>query len=181
MKSMKAKNWRAVLLGMLALTLAAGCSSYSAPADPTGMVVYTQPAHYLGGLIPSAWVSPGGSDGDAYAYDSFVLGDDTSVREVRWRGGYATGASYGHVTDFTITFYASAANDTQPNCTNPHLSETNYLASYQVGGNAGETVFENVGGTTMYDYAFVLPTPFQASAGTKYWLRIEALQRSLAD
>jgi len=38
-----------------------------------------------------------------------------------------------------------------------------------------------VGGTTMYDYAFYFPTPFQAGAGTKYWIQIEALQHAIPD
>ena len=178
---MKIPKWKALLAGLLALGLLAACSSATDPGQLSSFVVYSHPADASGGLIASSRVSPGGSDLDAYAYDSFVLAIGTAINEVRWRGGYAVGGTYGHVNDFTLTFYASTANDTQPLCTNPHLPESTYLATYTVGGDAGETVVGDVGGTTMYDYSFVLPTPFQATAGTRYWLRIEAAQPALAD
>ncbi len=142
--------------------------------------LYQQEPAPAGGLIASSFVSPGGTDADAYAYDSFVLGASDSIKEVRWRGGYSAGAAYGRATDFWITFYASTANDTQPLANNPHLAET-YLAHHVVGGNAGETTAGTVGGVAMYDYAFVLPTPFAATANTKYWLRIEAVQGTYPD
>jgi hypothetical protein len=152
-------------------------------ADPitSANAVYGQSPSAAGGLIASSRVSPGGSDRDSYAYDAFALSADAAIREVRWRGGYESGGTYGFVSDFTVTFYASTANNAQPLCTNPHLSETTYLATFTVRGNAGETVAGSFGGTTIYDYAFVLPVPFQATAGVKYWIRIEALQSSLAD
>ena len=45
-----------------------------------------------------------------------------------------------------------------------------------MGGNAGETPAGTFGGILMYDYHFTLPTPFQATAGVKYWVQIEASQ-----
>ena len=143
-------------------------------------VVFQQPPSSGGGVLVSSWLDPNGSDADMYVYDSFVLPAATAVTEVRWRGGYLYGAPYGHVTNFTITFYASTAGDTQPLCTNPQLPET-YLAFYDVGGIAGETAAGSVGGIAMYDYDFVLPTAFMASAGTKYWVRIEGVQVGYPD
>jgi hypothetical protein len=52
---------------------------------------------------------------------------------------------------------------------------------YRTGGNAGETPAGTFGGAAMYDYKFTLPAPFQAAAGTKYWLQIQALQHATPD
>ena len=48
--------------------------------------------------------------------------------------------------------------------------------TYTVGGNAGETLAGTFGGTAMHDYEFVLPTTFNAVAGTTYWLKLYASQ-----
>lgn len=146
-------------------------------------VVFNRPLNPSGGIITSSWTDPGGSDTDLYAYDEFTINSNVSITEVRWRGGYASGGSLGHVFNFTVTLFASIANGTQPLCGNPQLEDTNpvYLAKYSVGSNANETLVGPVAGITMYDYSFVLPTAFPATAGTKYWLRIEGCQSSSPD
>ena len=72
--------------------------------------------------------------------------------------------------DFTVAIYPSITGGSQPAVANPPLVE------YQTGGSAGETQAGMVGGIAMYDYQFTLPTPFTATAGTKYWVQIEAWQ-----
>jgi hypothetical protein len=134
-----------------------------------------------GAVLRSSWVSPDSSASDRYAYDSFVLAADASIAEVRWRGGYLYGAAHVPASDFWITFFASIAGDTQPLCENPAAGDTIHLAHYAVGGNAGESVYGTVGGTTLYNYSFTLPTPFAATAGVKYWIRIVALQSPYSD
>jgi hypothetical protein len=151
-------------------------SLWEANAD----VVFTRPPDGTGALIPSSWVDPDGSDSDMYAYDDFTLASDQTITEIHWRGGYIYGAPYGRVFNFTVTFYASIAGGSQPHCTNPQLPEI-YLAYYDVGGIAGETLAGTYGGTTMYDYSFVLPSPFQATGGVKYWVRVEASQPTYPD
>ena len=143
-------------------------------------VVFSYPPSPSGGLVASSWVDPNGTDADMYAYDDFTLASTTAITEVDWRGGYIYGAAYGHAFDFSITFYDSIAGGSQPLCTNPQLPEI-YLAYYMVGGTAGETPAGVFGGTPMYDYRFVLPTPFQAVAGHKYWVRIEGFQPTYPD
>lgn len=143
-------------------------------------VVFTQPPDPARGILVSSWVDPNGSDADMYVYDSFILDADQAITRVTWRGGYFYGAPYGRVNDFSIVFHESTAGGTQPHCTNPQLPEI-YLAWYQVGGIAGETPGPVVGGVQMYDYTYALPTPFQASAGVKYWVRIEASQPTYPD
>jgi hypothetical protein len=135
--------------------------------------LFSRPSDGTGNIIKSSWVDPNGTDSDMYAYDSFELAADASITKVSWQGGYFAPANYGKATNFTVTFYASLAGGSQPQVVNPQLPET-YLAMYDVQGNAGETVAATISGTTIYNYEYVLPTPFQASANTKYWIRIEA-------
>jgi hypothetical protein len=143
----------------------------------TAGVLYIQAPGAGGILYPSSRWDPDGSDYDTYVWDDFTLGSTQTISKVTWRGGYdpAMFGSDGPVVDFTVSIYASIPAGTQPDVVNPPLVE------YHTGGNAGETQAGVVGGTTMYDYSFTLPTPFQAGAGTKYWIRIEALQHSIPD
>lgn len=144
-------------------------------------VVFTQPPSPAGGVIASAWVDPTGSDADMYSYDSFILGSNQAVTAIRWRGGYALGAPYGHVFDFSVAFYESIAGGSQPHCNNPDSGDTIYLVKYFLGSNAGETYVGTYGGTAMYDYLFTLPTSFQALANTKYWVKVEGSQSTYPD
>ncbi|MCX6924668.1 MAG: hypothetical protein NT154_15855 [Verrucomicrobia bacterium] len=155
----------------------------SLPALAANVLVYSQlPAttNQTGGLIASSWLDPNGSDADMYAYDSFFVASNTPITEVRWRGGYIYGAPYGRATNFTITFFESIAGGSQPYVHNPQLPEV-YLAKYAIPGNSGETAVGTYGGTPMYEYSGTLSTPFQALAGVKYWLRIEATQSGYPD
>lgn len=162
------KQWALVLLFVL-------------PAARAGAdVVFSQPPAASGAPIASSWVDPNGSDADMYVYESFILPSDQSITEIDWRGGYLYNALYGRATNFSVTFYESIAGGSEPHVNNPQLPEI-YLAYYETGGNAGETAAGNVGGTAMFDYKFVLPTPFQAAANTRYWVRIEASQGAYPD
>ena len=138
-------------------------------------IVYEQPPAGAG-LLPSAWWSPNGSDYDQYAWDSFSLASSAPVTEVKWRGGFGYGNTPSSITGFTITFYSSIGGNSQPN-----IATAPPLATYTVAGNPGQTSAGTVGGYPMYDYDFVLPTPFQAVAGTVYWIQIEASQAGIPD
>jgi hypothetical protein len=140
------------------------------------VILYSQPPDGTGSLIASSWVYPDGSDADMYAYDNFMLTDNADVTEVHWRGGYAYGAMYGRVQDFSVYFYESIAAGTEPHISRPDGEETIYLARYFVGGIASETFAGNYGGVSMYDYSYTFPTPVHLTAGVKYWIRIEGYQ-----
>lgn len=140
-------------------------------------LVFEQSPDPVGGLFVSSWVPPEGTDYDNFVYDSFQLSSDTAVTEVRWRGGYVY-TGYGLVHNFSVTFYASIAGGSQPLCGLPGDNDI-FLAQYEVGSNAGEIPVGIFGGTQMYDYRFVLPTPFQAAANTKYWVQIEGYTAGL--
>lgn len=137
-----------------------------------GVVIFEYPPDPAGGMGMSSWFPPNGSDNDIWSYEKFVLPTSVPITEVRWRGGYQP-AGYGQLTDFTVTFFASTApNGFSPDCGLPGEFEV-YLAKYQVGGLAGQTYAGSFGGVAMYDYQFTLPTPFQATAGVTYWIRVE--------
>jgi hypothetical protein len=154
-------------------------ATYTISASST---IFSYPPSATGGLIQSSLVYPNNSDQDMYAYDVFTLTSTQLITEVDWRGGYIHTLG-GPVTNFTVTIFANVAVGSRPLVTNPSQEETNpvYLAKYVVGGNAGETFAGVFGGTMMYDYKFVLPTPFLAVQGTPYWLRIEAFQTNYPD
>ncbi len=137
-------------------------------------VRFTQPPSPAGGLHKSAWYPPDGLDGDEYTYDGFTLTTGAAITEIRWRGGYTnylSGAGKAPVFDFTISIYRSTAGVSQPD-----LGAGGRLVRHFVGGNAGETLAGTFGGVLMYDYAYILPAPFQAAANTTYWMQIEASQ-----
>jgi hypothetical protein len=137
-------------------------------------VVFTQPLG--GGLLPSSWWTPNGSDYDQYAWDNFSLASNTPVTEVQWQGGFGYGGSGGTVTGFTISFYSSIGGNSQPN-----IATAAPLATYTVSGNAGQTSAGTIGGVAYYNYDCVLPTPFQATADSVYWIQIEAAQAGIPD
>jgi len=141
-------------------------------------IVYTQPPAGSG-LLPSAWWTPNGSDYDQYAWDNFTLASSAPVTEVKWRGGFYYGSSTNSNTGFTISFYSSIGGNSQPDIAS--VFAPNPLATYTVSGNPGQTSAGTIGGVAMYDYDFVLPAPFQAVAGTVYWIQIEAAQAGIPD
>jgi hypothetical protein len=136
-------------------------------------VVFDQPHNGTGVLHKSSWYPPDGLDGDAYCWDSFSLGSNTAITEVHWRGGYELYPSGGQapVYDFEVSIYRSSGGNNQPD-----MGTGGRLARWYVGGNASESPAGSFGGVAMYDYAFTLPSPFQAVAGVTYWLHVEASQ-----
>lgn len=144
----------------------------AAPARAT--IVFEQPHAGTGTLHKSSWYPPDGLDGDNYCWDRFTLAGNTAISEVHWRGGYeyhASGSGQSPVFDFEVSIYRSSVGGSQPD-----LGAGGRLARYFVGSNAGETSAGAFGGVTFYDYAFTLPSPFQATGGTPYWVRIVASQ-----
>ncbi|HEY3415106.1 MAG TPA: hypothetical protein VGM51_18890 [Armatimonadota bacterium] len=137
-------------------------------------VLFQQAPNPGGGLIPCSFLAPDGMDGDFWVYDSFVLPGSHAITEIDWRGGDTLNGLWGPqpVVDFQISIYptSSYAGVNEPDAVAPALVQ--YLA----GGDAGATYAGVFGGTAMYDYKFVLPAPFQAVGGVKYWIQIEAFQ-----
>lgn len=143
-----------------------------AAAVQTG-TLYEQPVNPNGKLLLSSWLDPDGSDLDQYIWDNFTLGSNEIITEIQWFGVYDPlkfGAG-GRVVDFSVSIFPSIAAGTEPAVANPPLVQ------YQTAGNAGETSIGMVGTATLYAYTFILPAPFSASGGVKYWVQIEASQQ----
>ncbi|MFO0837722.1 MAG: dockerin type I repeat-containing protein [Phycisphaerae bacterium] len=159
---------RASLLATVATSL---CSAFASNAD----VLYVQSPANSGTILHSSYWDPDGSDYDEYVWDGFLLPAAANITEIQWRGGYyrVTGAA---ITSFEISIYASIPAGTQPDL--GYLYPGPLMHRF-VTGNAGETLVGNVGGTTMYDYHYTLPTPFLAAANTRYWVQIEAWQAGI--
>ncbi len=140
-------------------------------AQVPAVMIYEQTPDPAGGVAPSSWAPPDGTDNDVWCYESFVLDATVPITEVHWRGGYQY-VGYGLVTDFTITFYATNSTGSEPLCGLPGDNDT-YLARFFIAGNAGQTPAGVYGGITMYDYHATLTQAFPATAGVKYWVQIE--------
>ncbi len=139
--------------------------------------VYSQPPAAAGSLFQSSWWSPNGSDYDAYVLDDFTIQNPQIIKEIHWQGGYdpARFGSGGPVQDFTVSIYGSITGGSQPDILNPPL------AKFQTGGNAGETSSGKLGGAAIFAYRSVLPVPFNATGGSKYWVQIVATQNGIPD
>ena len=135
-------------------------------------IIFSQPPTTSGTLLLSSYMLPDGNiDGMEYRFEKFTLATTTSISHLRWRGGYIGNNSVGNpVVEFNIKIYGSTANGFYPDLANPHLKK------YTVTGNANQTAVELVGGVQMFDYSVTLPTSFSATAGTGYWIQIEASQ-----
>jgi hypothetical protein len=156
----------------LALAWALLWGSLVAQAQPPAAVVYSQPPKPSGGILFSSLRDPEGSEADQWVWDGFRFARNQAITEIRWRGAYdpARLGSGGPVGAFVVAIYASAANDTQPDVAHPPL------VKFESVGTASETASDVLGGVQTYNYRYVLPAPFQAMAGTKYWVQIEAFQ-----
>ncbi len=137
-------------------------------------VVFAKAPSPAGGVNASSWVPPDGSDSDMYSWDDFTLATTQTITEVRWRGGYALGATYGKATDFRVSFFASNVTGFEPKIVAipENESQEQALINVHTNNNAGESFAGVFGGVAMYDYHFTLPVPFVAQAGVKYWFRV---------
>jgi hypothetical protein len=153
------------LLTLLSLQAEANFPLYSQPHDLTNTL------HQSSG---------NGMDYDQFAWDDFTLDTTATLLEIRWRGGYdpiIASAGYSRpVIDFAVSIWGTIAG--QPDFTIPPLIVYDYDTGIL---NAGETFVGDFGNgsfgpTPMYDYHLVLPAPFTAQAGVRYWVKIEAFQ-----
>lgn len=135
----------ALIAGMLLVGRASADVVFSFPQSPTG------------GLIPSSWVPPDGTDADQYAWESFTLTAPATITEIQWQGdGFGNGAGFTIVVNPSVTL----------------PDPITALGKYTVPGNAGQTPAGIVNGTQRFTYNYLLPTPLSLAAGT-YWINIE--------
>ncbi|MEO6741193.1 MAG: hypothetical protein ABIP20_13145, partial [Chthoniobacteraceae bacterium] len=135
-------------------------------------IVFSLPPNPSGTILPSAFLTPDGIDGQCFAYEKFALNTTQDITDVRWRGGFdpAFFVASNPVVEFVIKFYASTANGFYVDFTTPVLKKVT------ITGNASQTPAGVFGGVQMYDYHVTLPSSFHAVGGTTYWIQIEASQ-----
>jgi hypothetical protein len=159
-----------VLLALLSVQANANFPLYSQPHDLTNAL------HQSSG---------NGNDWDQFVWDDFTLDSTATIIEIQWRGGYdpiIAAAGYSRpVADFSVSIWGTIAG--QPDFTIPPLIVYDFDTGIL---NAGETFVGDFGNgsfspTPMYDYHLVLPTPFTAQAGVRYWVTIEAFQAGVPD
>ncbi len=135
--------------------------------------LFAQPHAATGAVLHSSYWDPDGSDYDEYVWDAFQLPAAANVTGIDWFGGYGFLGGGGSINSFKIKIYASIPADTQPDLGYLYPGP---LKSFTVQGNAVQTLAGTFGGQTIYSYHAAIPGGFQAAAGTKYWIQIEAWQ-----
>lgn len=123
----------------------------------------------------------------SYVFDDFILDAPASISTIAWQGIYCVqqpGAAAPNPTasGFTITIYSDNAG-------RPSMASPLHTSTYTV-AQAGQVYEKTVNGLTcgtapntswpFYRYSVTLSTPFAVSAGTKYWISIQATTPSYA-
>lgn len=115
-------------------------------------------------LYEQTWVAGGprgASQGVYTTYDDFVLPTDSLITNVGW-AGFTYGQDPATSGPFTISFFEDS-----------NSAPGNLLSSNLV--SAGDMVFTPIpqfAAWSVYDISGNLATPFQATAGTRYWLSV---------
>ncbi|MFO0830751.1 MAG: immunoglobulin domain-containing protein [Phycisphaerales bacterium] len=151
--------------------LAVACGTIAGPA--LADTLCSQPLATTGAMLHSSYWDPDGSDYDEYVWDSFQLASTANVTGVDWYGGYGFLTGGGTINSFKVKIYASIPAGTQPDLGYLYPGP---LKSFTVSGNAAQTLVGTYGGQNIYSYHANVPGGFQAAAGTKYWVQIEAWQ-----
>lgn len=144
---------------LLALTIAAAAWL---PAVARADTLYSQP--YAETANGGYWAS---AVEDLYHYDTFSLGSDALIQSVTWYGmgiEEAFGLPPAHPTTFTVSIYA----DTGLGMPGALLSTT----TMGNGASATDTGIDFAGQLSVFQFSGTLSTPFQARAGSVYWIGI---------
>ena len=179
-----------VLIGAALLATVAACSreTPAAPTSPSGPSTPAPPpgpqssAPVHDTLNPSgsptssdgAWSELSGGD-DRQIFDDFVSPVTTSIRTVRWQGNRPTTR---RPTRFYLSFIADGggfplrlpnSSSTRPRA----LSEATFTID-QVNERLVTTAACLLELCGSYEYSVALPAAFATTAGTRYWLLIQA-------
>jgi hypothetical protein len=132
-------------------------------------VVYDQPSNFgapnANGLASQNDPAQGGVF--ARAYDNFTIAAGAMITDVTWQGlTFNPPTMNPNITGFTIQIWDNnTAGGGQPG---------NSLSMTHIAGNAGQTFVGNEAGQfPTFNYAASI-TPFNATAGTQYWISIVA-------
>jgi hypothetical protein len=146
--------------------------------SPSGPIHDTLNASGSAATIDAVWSERSGGS-DRQVYDDFASPADAAIRILAWQGIRPTAYP---PTGFYISFIADSGGFAlrQPDDTNSGRPRALYATTYAI-----DQVNERLGVTQAcdnspqqqcgsYDYSVTLPSPFRVSAGTRYWLLIQA-------
>jgi len=137
---------------------AAGAFAMQAHASP---VAYEQ-VWASNGVAYASQNDPAFFGDFAKLYDNFTLSSTLQINGLQWQGGYAVG-DVGPINQFLIEFWSDSSGE-----------PGTLVFSQSVSGNANETFLASSPNIAMYSYQVELSGLFEASAGTPYWLSIQA-------
>jgi hypothetical protein len=131
----------------------------------------------------TAWESESASQVSiGRTYDNFSLASDGDIGAVAWEGIYVNDSdaslnpSMADADSFEISFWSN--DNGKPGSL---LATTTIALPDANQSSVGNTSFQLASGTVdvpVFSYAAVLPVPFAAAAGQKYWISIVADSRS---
>lgn len=152
-------------------------------------VAYTQAPlanpNYVNPLIASSRTSdPNGTAYDAEMWDGFMTTTTVAITGLTWRGGFNPQMTPANdIVGFDIRIRSSIANGTEPDLS-ASATEWSHWAPSNAGATAAGTVPMVGSGSTvaMFDYSTSLPPElFTATANTRYWIKIQAVQTGNPD
>lgn len=118
-------------------------------------------------------------------FDDFQPTAAASIGSVKWQGIYCVQAASAPApaptaTEFVVSFHADSAGRPVTTSTLLQARYTATQAAQTPGGQVPNLSCGTAASTTwaLYDYSVTLPTPFAAAAGTRYWVRVQAVTPS---
>ena len=146
--------------------------------EALGSSLYTQPANFPPDNPCACWTSdfaPG--QGGYQTFDNFALGQDSLVGFVDWQGFYydyinASGNPAGANTDsWTLSIWSDNGSNAPgallySQTTSPALVTSTFVGSSSSGNNSLGVPLD------VYDFSLHLDSPFNATAGTPYWISV---------
>ncbi len=178
-------SYRSPILVVSALFTLTACGGSDHPTQPPATVTppheTTVPISNSGYVEArtSQIVTNGGPP--SQVFDDFSVAAGATITTVGWQGIYCVqqvnaAAPAPTASAFTVSFYPDAAG-------RPNLAGRIQTSTYTV-AQTGQVFEKNVAGLTcgtamnttwpFYKYSVTLPTAFVATAGTKYWISIQA-------
>lgn len=113
----------------------------------------------------SAWLFPDGLDTDYWCWDAFTVATPQTVTDIEWYGTYLP-----DIQGFDVSICPAISAGIQPDVTAPPY------AKWTTVGDTQPVSIGTFNGVPLWRYAFHLPQGFALTAGTVYWLQIEATE-----
>jgi hypothetical protein len=106
--------------------------------------------------------------------DDFLLTNNSLITGVHWWGWFGGDLPWPNPIDINILFYDDDGTGTMPTGAGMEDPTSTALAVYTITEVYGIPVDPDDPFNCVYEYNITLPTPFYASADTKYWIAIQA-------